>query len=120
MIPIEKIKINLQTIEHIDKIIELRTQQIVELNKLKHSMIIQLRALNPVFWLEGKKISELKILSLKEDMLRIECGLKPNNTGLKLSKTDFIKHLYVWVKIEKLKWKKNRMAILLGKEEMIV
>lgn len=120
MTPEEIIKDNNEQIVHIDKILELRLVQLVELNKLKHSLMIQSRALNPIFWLEGKKILELRVLYLQENEMRIKCGLDPMPTEKLFHGSRLVSTLTDWVKIEKSKWEKNRKAILEGKEEMIV
>ena len=103
-------KINI-TIEQINKALELRKLQAIKFNQLKHSLMQQARALNPVFWLEGKKITDLKILYKQEQELRKECGLKPMLEGIWLNGEEGVRTLKDWVVIEKSKWEKNKINI---------
>ena len=105
MNPEEMIEDNNAQIIHIDKVLELRSIQVVELNKLKHSLMIQSRALNPIFWLEGKKMQELRVLYLQESEMRIKCGLDPMPTEKLFHGSRLVSTLTDWVKVQKSKWK---------------
>lgn len=115
----EKIGKIIEAIASLDLVLHIDEKKRKKMYELRGALTQQARALNPVFWLDGKKSFELLELYKKEMRLRIAAGFSEIFEGpMTVSKKGQI--LRDWKIIERRKWEQNRTAIIAGKQEMLV